>query len=758
MVKKDPFRSEKNEKTYIYKKKFFYFWSIIFISFFISFMIFLFFVNSPSFTIFEQVVPTEKKEIIPNELILALKNVSTKDYVYLSQHGYKHSPNISSKEIELGYQLLLDEGLNISYYTPPFESESNLNIPIPIFKSKLNLHELESELYNFYTYYDEGYVNYAETEFNETELISKNEYEINYSINYTYKELTITEIENGTLLNQIGENYYLFKFFDYTRINKTVHENLTEIIVENETKYKRDKMATIHIQDDISEKWLEEFYYAEENISILRIDDINTNFIENYGVVDTLDKYRDTINYLSGGITTSKIQKNEVLIEDQVKRIYTAQKFCEDNNCTLVLAIIPLVKRDFYDLRSYKAVKISSIFTIMTIFPIYLFYILSFLLFKINKTSFYRKYEEEEEEETLASISEIENDKDEDKKISSSVIIPVYNESKFIYDLLKKNIKSFEESDLNIVEVIIINDGSQDNSLEEVKKFKKSYNGKLDIKIIKHDKNYGKTRAIRTGGENAIGDYILLTDSDSFFDTGSLTNIFSEVNEHCSLIGEIIPYETNLLSKMQSVEYCFDQKIVRSVQSTYNNPVSIPGPFCLIEKKFLNNVHFHNTIVDDFKIGLALNKFNKKIIVSKSQVYTHPPLKWSVLRRQRLRWYGGIIYESLWNRSVWKNNGFYMMNILLTLGSFMYLFFSLFIILIIFVYSINKWILLINLIMYFFLFNFIVSTIYLVFTKKWSLKLFMIFPYYMMFLFFVRAEAMFKIFLGHKFNWGTRDI
>jgi len=92
-----------------------------------------------------------------------------------------------------------------------------------------------------------------------------------------------------------------------------------------------------------------------------------------------------------------------------------------------------------------------------------------------------------------------------------SIIIPLYNEEKTINELLFKlhNIdfyKYFED-----VEIIVVDDGSTDNSLEIVKNFPTQ---KYNIKIIKNETNRGKGYSLIHGIKISKGDIILFQDAD----------------------------------------------------------------------------------------------------------------------------------------------------------------------------------------------------------------------------------------------------
>ncbi len=91
-----------------------------------------------------------------------------------------------------------------------------------------------------------------------------------------------------------------------------------------------------------------------------------------------------------------------------------------------------------------------------------------------------------------------------------SIVIPVYNEEKII----AKNIKicsRYLEDNFPDYELIIVNDGSTDNTLRVIKKVAEKY---PKIKIINYKKNRGKGFAVRQGLLLSQGDYCLFLDAD----------------------------------------------------------------------------------------------------------------------------------------------------------------------------------------------------------------------------------------------------
>jgi len=84
-----------------------------------------------------------------------------------------------------------------------------------------------------------------------------------------------------------------------------------------------------------------------------------------------------------------------------------------------------------------------------------------------------------------------------------SVVIPVYNEEKSIKDVIER-IPNHQQ-----YEIILVDDGSTDNSFENVKVIRYRH-----IKVVKHKSNKGYGAAILTGIASATGDIIVTMDSD----------------------------------------------------------------------------------------------------------------------------------------------------------------------------------------------------------------------------------------------------
>ena len=101
-----------------------------------------------------------------------------------------------------------------------------------------------------------------------------------------------------------------------------------------------------------------------------------------------------------------------------------------------------------------------------------------------------------------------------------SIIMPVYNASEF----LPKTIESVSKQTLKDIELVCVNDGSTDDSLDVLNELKKYHDF---IKIVSQE-NQGPSVARNTGLKNASGDFVGFLDSDDvFLDEKALENMYN---------------------------------------------------------------------------------------------------------------------------------------------------------------------------------------------------------------------------------------
>jgi len=115
---------------------------------------------------------------------------------------------------------------------------------------------------------------------------------------------------------------------------------------------------------------------------------------------------------------------------------------------------------------------------------------------------------------------------------SISVIVPLLNEEESLEELHEKLFNVLKKLDVNY-EIIYIDDGSTDNSLDVLKKICEVDN---KVEVISFQKNYGKSAALSTGFDKARGDYIFTIDADLQDDPEEIFKILEKLKSGYDLI------------------------------------------------------------------------------------------------------------------------------------------------------------------------------------------------------------------------------
>ncbi len=253
----------------------------------------------------------------------------------------------------------------------------------------------------------------------------------------------------------------------------------------------------------------------------------------------------------------------------------------------------------------------------------------------------------------LSFISDKERKKEffsDDELPKVSVIIPAYNEEKTI----AKTINSILASDYPNFEVIVVNDGSKDNTLEIVKEFK---NEKLKVFS---KKNSGKGSALNFGIKQAEGEIVFTMDADTFVEPYSMKKMvryFKQKNVMSVTPAMIIDKPKSILQRVQYIEYLlglFLRKVFASLNAIYISP----GAFSAYRKSFFDKYggYDENNITEDLEMALRIQyKGYSTENCPDAPAYTVAPAKFKPLLIQRRRWYYGLIknclkYKKLFSR------------------------------------------------------------------------------------------------------------
>ena len=203
-----------------------------------------------------------------------------------------------------------------------------------------------------------------------------------------------------------------------------------------------------------------------------------------------------------------------------------------------------------------------------------------------------------------------------------SIIVPIYNSEKYI----KRCIESIINQTFTELEIILIDDGSNDKSGEICDKYKE-----LDDRIIvKHIQNSGVSTARNIGIDLATGDYITFIDSDDYINKNTFKQI-SELIEKLKVdILKYNFYKTTGIIKIKN-RYTVETEKIISIKENEDEIVK-----SIFEKHDLANVW--NAVI---KRGLIENtRFNKNLISGEDRLF----MATIALKAKTIYFYNNALY------------------------------------------------------------------------------------------------------------------
>lgn len=250
-----------------------------------------------------------------------------------------------------------------------------------------------------------------------------------------------------------------------------------------------------------------------------------------------------------------------------------------------------------------------------------------------------------------------------------SFIIPCKNEEKDISTTISNCFAANYPKDK--LEVIVINDGSTDNTGKQLEIQKLIY---PNLKVITFNQNQGKRVAMAEGFKLATGEILIQLDSDSYIDPVTFKNLITpfalqDIGAVCAH-ADPANANKNFITKMQSAYYYMSFKILKAAESTFMSVFCASGCSSAFRKsavmpildKWLNESFLGEKVTwgDDRALTSWILKTGyKSIYTDKVQAYTIVPEKFSVLMRQQIRWKKSWIINSIFTgKFILKSNPF----------------------------------------------------------------------------------------------------
>jgi poly-beta-1,6-N-acetyl-D-glucosamine synthase len=248
---------------------------------------------------------------------------------------------------------------------------------------------------------------------------------------------------------------------------------------------------------------------------------------------------------------------------------------------------------------------------------------------------------------TIKSPSKKKYELDPKFRPKISIIIPMWNEGASNGKRLRKTIDSVLNSNYprEKIEIIIVNDGSTDNSLAIANSYKKQ-----GVRVISYDKSRGKTHAMNQGMKYATGEFIAGLDADSYMLPDVLEKLvpcFKDPNVMGAIPSIKISKPDSFLQNVQSQEF-LSAVFIRHVQCELGSIPLAPGAFTLIRRSFIekHGALRTDTMVEDLEMSLRIQSEGYLIEnVVNANVYTPGVKTLKAFVNQRIRWFFGFIVQ-----------------------------------------------------------------------------------------------------------------
>lgn len=243
------------------------------------------------------------------------------------------------------------------------------------------------------------------------------------------------------------------------------------------------------------------------------------------------------------------------------------------------------------------------------------------------------------------------------ENLKYTVVVPFYNEKR---ELLRDTIRSIISTDNLEKEIIIVDDGSENNLWEDIKNLKSKY---ASIRTFRFEKNKGKRFAHELAIKKSKYEFIVSIDSDTIIGKNAIVDLltpFSDPEVGATTGNILIKNEKqNLLTRIQAGLYWVGLNIYKIGQSTQGNVVCCSGCFSAYRKEDLTGVldeYVNQTFLgkkchasEDRYLTNLINENGKKVLYVRNAIcYTEAPSSLKKFIKQQVRWKRGFYRECLY--------------------------------------------------------------------------------------------------------------
>ena len=226
-----------------------------------------------------------------------------------------------------------------------------------------------------------------------------------------------------------------------------------------------------------------------------------------------------------------------------------------------------------------------------------------------------------------------------------SVLIPCFNEEKVITSSTARILAS----DWTNIEVLVLDDGSTDNTAAEVDK---AFGDDPRVRLMRFS-NSGKAHTLNKGLAIAKGEIIVALDADTLFPKstiGRLVRWFQDPQIGAVAGNALVGNRLNMVTRWQALEYVTAQNLERRALDALGAVTVVPGAVGAWRRTALESLGGYpaDTLAEDQDLTIAVQRAGWKVdFDSEARAFTEAPDTVQGLLKQRFRWSFGTV-QCLW--------------------------------------------------------------------------------------------------------------
>jgi peptidoglycan-N-acetylglucosamine deacetylase len=226
-----------------------------------------------------------------------------------------------------------------------------------------------------------------------------------------------------------------------------------------------------------------------------------------------------------------------------------------------------------------------------------------------------------------------------------TVLIPAHNEESVIV----QTVTSVLLSDLTDIQVIVVDDGSSDSTLELLNR----NFGRNDAVQIIHQVNRGKAAALNNALSHAHTEIVVTIDADTEIESDAIRKLLRHFSDPSvgAVAGNVkVGNRSRWLTRWQALEYITSQNMEKRAFDLLNCITVVPGALGAWRRKAIEDAGgiTADTVAEDADLTIGIRRLGWRVTYDEEAIaWTEAPETPGVLIRQRFRWTFGTL-QSFW--------------------------------------------------------------------------------------------------------------